>query len=297
MSGAELGDLIRRQAVDFGAVIRSDEVVSVDFSESRLRVVSGDGEYDAEAVIVATGARSRRLGLASEDEFEGRGVCYCAICDGPFFAGQRVVVVGGGDVAAEEALALSNIAASVTLVHRRTEFRANHTIRAAVADKANIRVLTPQVVAEIVGGDLGVTGVRLRDVDTGAETFLDTDGVFVAIGHVPASGLFTDWLDTDDYGFLRMTGEGTATRIPGVFVAGDVTDPRYRQAITAAASGCAAAIDAERWLMGRQGERIVAARNANREVSARNTRLTVDHTDPDPAPSQVDHDGSAHAGR
>jgi thioredoxin reductase (NADPH) len=188
ISGAELGEKIRQQASDFGATFRSEDVESVDFTRPRLRVVSAGGVYDAEAVIVASGARARRLGLESEDEFDGRGVCYCAICDGPFFADLRVVVVGGGDAAAEEALALSGIASSVDLVHRRTEFRANATLRAAVAERPNIRVFTPNVVTEILGGDLGVTGARLRDVDTGTETTVDADGVFVAIGHVPASG-------------------------------------------------------------------------------------------------------------
>jgi len=275
ITGAELGEKIRKQASDFGATFRSEEVISVDFTEARLRVVSADSWYDAETVIVASGARARRLGLASEDEFDGRGVCYCAICDGPFFADQRVVVVGGGDAAVEEALALSGIASSVALVHRRTEFRANATLLAAVAERSNIRVITPSVVTEILGGDLGVTGVRIRNVDTGAETTLDTDGVFVAIGHVPASGMFTDWLDTDEQGFLRASGEGTATRVPGVFVAGDVGDPRYRQAVTAAASGCAAAIDAERWLMGHRGRQIIANRSANRDLAARNAEVTV----------------------
>jgi thioredoxin reductase (NADPH) len=281
ISGSDLGERIRQQASDFGAVFRSEDVTSVDFAGPRLRVVSTEARYDADAVIVASGARARRLGLESEDEFDGRGVCYCAICDGPFFADQRVVVVGGGDAAVEEALALSGIASSVVLVHRRREFRANATLRAALSENPNIRVITPSVVTEVLGGDLGVTGVRLRDMETGAETTLDTEGVFVAIGHIPVSGMFTDWLDADENGFLRATGEGTATRVPGVFVAGDVADPRYRQAVTAAASGCAAAIDAERWLMEHRGRQIIAARTANRDLASRNIRVTEEHPSAD----------------
>jgi thioredoxin reductase (NADPH) len=252
ISGAELGELIRRQAVEFDATIVTDDVLSVDLSVAPFAVRTADREYAADAVIVATGAGSRRLGLPSEDEYEGRGVCYCAVCDGPFFANQRVVVVGGGDAAAEEALALSNIADSVVLVHRRRDFRCTASIRSAVASVPNIRVVTPVVVDEILGAELGVTGVRVRDLESDAQTTLAAEGIFVAIGHEPASGLFTAWLEADEQGFLKTADGTTETRVPGVFVAGDVGDPRYRQAVTAAGSGCAAAIDAERWLMSRR---------------------------------------------
>jgi thioredoxin reductase (NADPH) len=198
ISGAELCDLIRQQAVECGATIVTDDVQSVDLSAAPFQVRTADRQFTAEALIVATGASSRRLGLASEDEYDGRGVCYCAVCDGPFFANQAVVVVGGGDAAAEEALALSNIAESVVLVHRRREFRATASIQAAVAQAPNIRVRTPYVVDEILGAELGVTGVRLRDVESGAEAILPAEGVFVAIGHEPASELFTTWLEADE---------------------------------------------------------------------------------------------------
>ena len=273
ISGAELSDLIRQQAVEFGAALVTTDVESVDLAGSPFLVRTADREYTADAVIVATGASSRRLGLASEDEYDGRGVCYCAVCDGPFFTNQRVVVVGGGDAAAEEALMLSNIAESVVLVHRRRDFRATATIRAAVSDTANIRLLTPAVVDEILGAELGVTGVRVRDVETGAETILPADGVFVAIGHEPASGMFTSWLTADEHGFLQTADGTTETRVPGVFVAGDVGDPRYRQAITAAASGCAAAIDAERWLMSRRGQPAAEARAEVLDVARQNAAL------------------------
>jgi thioredoxin reductase (NADPH) len=279
ISGAELGDRIRNQALEFGAAIETDEVESVDLSGPPFEVRTAEHDYAADAVIVATGARSRRLQLPSEDEYEGRGVCYCAICDGPFFADQQVVVVGGGDAAVEEALALSKIATNVVLVHRRRQFRANASIQSAVASTSNIRMVTPAAVAEILGEELGVTGVRLRDEETGEETVVPTDGVFVAIGHEPASGMFTPWLEVDEYGFLRTSG-GTATRVPGVFAAGDVADPRYRQAVTAAASGCAAAIDAERWLMSRAAGRVVAAGAALLDVEEKNLQLDTETTVP-----------------
>jgi thioredoxin reductase (NADPH) len=273
ISGAELSDMIRQQAVGFGASVVTNDVESVDLSAAPFQVRTPDQEYAADAVIVATGASSRRLGLPSEDEYDGRGVCYCAVCDGPFFANQRVVVVGGGDAAAEEALMLSNLAESVVLVHRRRDFRAAASIQAAVADTPNIRILTPMVVDEILGEELGVTGVRLRDLESGAETTVSAEGVFVAIGHEPTSGLFTTWLEADEHGFLKTANGTTETRVPGVFVAGDVGDPRYRQAITAAASGCTAAIDAERWLMSRRGRPGVEARAEMLDVAHRNAEL------------------------
>jgi thioredoxin-disulfide reductase len=250
ITGTELADRMREQAVSFGAVIRTDEVASADLSGSPFEVVTSERVYRAQAVIVATGAQSRRLGLPSEDEYDGRGVCYCAICDGPLFAGQRVAVVGGGDAAVEEALALSRIASHVTLIHRRAQFKATATLLTAIAS-TQIEVLTPYVVTEIFGGDLGVSGIRVRDVGSGGTRDIEVDGCFVAIGHVPASGQFEGHLKRDPQGFLWTEPHTTETSVPGVFAAGDVADPRYRQAITAAASGCAAAIDAERWLLGR----------------------------------------------
>ena len=252
--GAELGDRMREQAVRFGARFVMDEVDSVDLGEPPFsaETVSGD-TYTAEGIIIATGAKARRLGLPSEDEYEGRGVCFCAICDGPFFAGQRVAVIGGGDAAVEEALTLSRIAASVVLVHRRDEFRANASLRALLPEVPNLEVRTPQVVSEIVGDDTGVTGVRLRDLARDSEHLEAVDGVFVAIGHDPASTIFQPWLKVDEHGYILTEDGTTETSVPGVFAAGDVADPRYRQAVTAAGAGCQAALDLERWLMTRRG--------------------------------------------
>ena len=250
INGADLGERMRQQAVAFGARLVTAEVQSVDLSRRPFTVVTDDRTITCDAVIVATGARARRLGLPSEDAFDGFGVCYCAICDGPFFADQAVAVVGGGDAAVEEALALSKIARSVVLVHRRDEFRANASLRQALRNDPKIEVLTPYVVEEILGVEpAGVSGLRVREVGSGVARDLAVDGVFVAIGHDPASELFTPALAVNSHGFLLTEQGSTATNVPGVFAAGDVADPRYRQAITAAASGCAAAIDAERWLI------------------------------------------------
>jgi thioredoxin reductase (NADPH) len=258
--GDELADRIRNQAVRFGARMVTADVQSVDFSGSRFVVRAPRGGYLAETVIIATGAQPRRLGLAGETAFEGRGVCYCAICDGPFFAGRRVAVVGGGDVALEEALTLSRVAESVVLIHRRNDFRASRASLAALRDAPNIAVRTPHVLTDILGDDdHGVTGVRIRSVQDDVASELGVDGVFVAIGHEPASGLFSPWLEIDANGFLVTEPDSTATNLPGVFAAGDVADPRYRQAITAAASGCAAAIDAERWLTTRRSESLLTS--------------------------------------
>jgi thioredoxin-disulfide reductase len=251
IAGSDLADRMRGQAVGFGAEIVTSEVDFVDLAASPFTVVTAEQTYLADAVIVATGARSRRLGLPSEDEYDGRGVCYCAICDGPLFAGQKVAVVGGGDAAVEEALALSRLADEVTLIHRRRELRANAALRATLA-ASPVQVVTPCVVTDVLGNEMGVTGVRVRDVSDGAVRDVDVEGLFVAIGHEPASGMFETWLKLDSHGFLWTESGTTATSVPGVFAAGDVADPRYRQAITAAASGCAAAIDAERWLLGQQ---------------------------------------------
>ncbi len=248
IAGLELSDRMRAQVVELGGRTVTAHVRSVDLGASPFTVRTGRSDFAADAVIVATGATFNRLGLPSEAEFEGRGVCYCAICDGPLFAGQRVAVVGGGDVAAEEALALADIADSVVLVHRRAEFRAHAANLAALAATPNITVLTPHVATEILGDASGVTGLRTRNVTSGECGEAEVDGVFVSIGQTPNSDLFTEWLPADESGYL-LTEPGTAmTRVPGVFVAGEVGDPTYRQAVTAAASGCRAALDAERWL-------------------------------------------------
>jgi len=238
----------RRQAERFGTTFVTDDVTRVDFSERPFRVWVEDEEYRAEAIVIATGASARQLGLASERLLQGRGVTYCATCDAAFYRDRIVVVVGGGDSAMEEALFVSRFASKVYVVHRREEFRASPIMvdRARANDK--VEFVLNKVVTEVLGEDK-VTGVRLEDTVTGAESVLATDGLFVAIGHDPTTGLFLDQLDHEpDTGYLVTRGKTTETNIPGVFAAGDVQDHVYRQAVTAAGSGCAAALDAERWL-------------------------------------------------
>lgn len=249
ISGADLSSRIREQAEEFGARMIFDDVQSVDFSERPFRIITNESTFLADAMIIATGSKARRLGLPSEFEFDGRGVAYCAVCDGPFFAGKRVAVVGGGDAAVEEALLLQEIASSVTLIHRRPEMRAGAILQDALRSAGNIDLLIPYVVDEILGNDDGVNGIRVRNAETGSLTELELDGVFISIGHEPSSGLFLPAIETDDYGYIVRQHGSTATNVPGVFVAGDVADPRYRQAITAAGTGCQSAIDAERWLL------------------------------------------------
>jgi thioredoxin reductase (NADPH) len=246
--GPELMATMRAQAERFGAEMLSDDVTRVDFSERPFRVYVGDDEYLAKAVIVATGATARQLGLDTEVALQGRGVSYCAVCDAAFFRGQEVVVVGGGDSALEEASFLAKFATNVTVVHRRDEFRASAIMVDYAKSKDNVEFAFNSVVTEVLGEDGKMTGVRLRDTVTGEERELAAGGLFVAIGHDPTTGLFKDVLDMDDAGYLITRGGSTETNIEGVFAAGDVVDHVYRQAVTAAGMGCMAALDAERWL-------------------------------------------------
>jgi thioredoxin reductase (NADPH) len=246
--GPELMAQFRAQAERFGTEFLTDDVTRVDFSERPFRVYVGDDEYRAHAVIVATGATARQLGLESEVQLQGRGVSYCAVCDGAFFKERRVIVVGGGDSALEEASFLSKFASEVVVVHRRNEFRASKIMQDYARAKDNVSFLTPYAVEEVLGEDNVMTGVRLRNLSTGEERVEQAQGLFVAIGHDPNTALFLDWLDHDDAGYLELAPGSTRSNIDGVFVAGDVADHTYRQAITAAGSGCAAALDAERFL-------------------------------------------------
>jgi thioredoxin reductase (NADPH) len=262
MGPAMMADF-RRQAERFGAEFVTDDVSRVDFSERPFRVYVGDEEYRAESVIVATGASARQLGLQSEQTLQGRGVSYCATCDGAFFRDKVVVVVGGGDSAMEEATFLTRFASKVVIVHRRTDFRASPIMvdRARANDK--IEFVLNAVVEEVLGQDGGhVTGVRLRDTETGETSEIPADGIFVAIGHDPTTALFLDWLDHDDQGYLVTEPSSTRTNIPGVFAAGDVQDHTYRQAVTAAGSGTMAALDAQRYLEEQEHEPQVAATSA-----------------------------------
>jgi thioredoxin reductase (NADPH) len=245
--GPELMDLMRRQAERFGARLVAGEVSRVDFSSRPFLVeVNGTDQHHAAAVVIASGAEARWLGIPGEERLRGYGVSSCATCDGFFFKGRRIAVVGGGDSAMEEALFLTRFASEVVVVHRRDEFRASAIMARRVLEHPKVRVRWNALPVEVLGGD-AVTGLRVRDTITGAEEDLPFEGVFVAIGHDPATTLFRGQLDLDERGYLRTFGN-TATSLPGVFAAGDVSDSTYRQAITAAAAGCRAAIDAERWL-------------------------------------------------
>ena len=244
----------RRQAERFGAEFVSDDVTRVDFSERPYRVYVGDEEYRAQTVIVATGATARQLGLDSERALHGRGVTYCATCDAAFYRDKEVVVVGGGDSAMEEAAFLTKFASKVTVVHRRNVFRASKIMEERARSNEKVEFLTPYLVDDVLGVDEGkLTGVRLRNVESDESLDLPADGLFVAIGHDPTTALFVDWLDHDEAGYLSTRAGTTETNLPGVFAAGDVQDHTYRQAVTAAGSGCMAALDAERFLAAEAG--------------------------------------------
>jgi thioredoxin reductase (NADPH) len=255
--GPQLMLEFRAQAERFGAEFLTDDVTRVDLSERPFRVSVGDDEFLAETVIVATGATARQLGLPSEQQFQGKGVTYCAVCDAAFYREREVIVVGGGDSAMEEALFLTKFASKVTVVHRRDDFRAANIMidRARANDK--IEFVTNAVVEEVLGGDK-MTGVVLRDTRTGETYELPADGLFVAIGHDPTTNLFLDQLDHDEHGYLVTQPGSTATNIPGVFAVGDVQDSVYRQAVTAAGTGCMGALDAERFLAEREGHLMAA---------------------------------------
>ena len=250
----------RRQAERFGADFVTDDATRVDFSETPLKVYVGDTEHRADAVIVATGATARQLGLESERTLQGRGVSYCATCDGAFFRDKVVVVVGGGDSAMEEATFLSRFARKVVIVHRRDEFRASPIMVDRARSDDKVEFVLNALVDEVLGTEDGrVTGVRLRDTMTGETRELQADGLFVAVGHDPSSSLFLDWLDHDEQGYLVTEPGSTRTNLPGVFAAGDVQDHTYRQAVTAAGSGTMAALDAQRYLEERRHQRELAA--------------------------------------
>jgi thioredoxin reductase (NADPH) len=243
----------RKQAERFGAEFVTDDVTKVDFSERPFRVWVGDDEYRAESVIVATGANARQLGLPSERSLQGRGVSYCAVCDAAFFRDRTVVVVGGGDSAMEEATFLAKFASKVILVHRRDVFRASQIMTERARATEKIEFVLDSVVEEVIGDDV-VTGVVVRNVKTEERTEIPADGLFVAIGHDPNTELFRGQLDMDpETGYLITKGKTTETNVPGVFAAGDVQDDVYRQAVTAAGSGCMAALDSERWLAAERG--------------------------------------------
>lgn len=251
--GPEMMDVFRKQAHRFGARSIYELISRVDFSKRPFTLWNEKGtEYTADAVIVATGASAKLLGVPGEQEFMGFGVSACATCDGFFFRGLHVYVVGGGDTAMEEANYLTRFAERVTVVHRREEFRASKIMVDRVKANPKISLMLNSVVEEYVGtsdnGAKKLTHLRIKDTQTGVERLVEADGAFVAIGHQPNTSLFTNLIDMDQTGYIQTQGKSSFTNIPGVFACGDAQDSTYRQAITAAGSGCMAAIDAERWL-------------------------------------------------
>lgn len=258
--GPDLMDRMRRHAERFGVEIVSDQVTRVDLAQRPFQLGAENGEYSCDALIIATGASARYLGLESETAFRGRGVSACATCDGFFYRGQKVAVVGGGNTAVEEAIYLTNIAEHVTLVHRRDKLRAEAILQdrlRALADQGKVSFLWDHAVDEVLGNDQGVTGASLVSTRDGSKRELDVTGLFIAIGHTPNTELFQGQLAMKG-GYIQvkagLSGDATATSVPGVYAAGDVADHVYRQAVTSAGTGCMAALDADRYL-----ERLAAA--------------------------------------
>lgn len=252
IQGPWLMEQMRQQAENVGTKLLYDTITSVDLSKRPFHAQGDSGDsFIAGAIIIATGAQARWLGLPSEGNFNGYGVSACATCDGFFFRNQNVVVVGGGNTAVEEALFLSNLASRVTVIHRRDRFRAEPILQDRLFAKPNVEVVWNHVIEEIIGEQeprKSVTGVRIRDANTGMTKELSTDGLFVAIGHDPATRLFRGQLEMDEAGYIKVGSWSTKTLVPGCFAAGDVIDPVFRQAVSAAGMGCMAALEAEKFL-------------------------------------------------
>ena len=251
LQGPELMMQMAEHVERFDATIVNDQIHATDLSVQPFELTGDRGRYTSDALIIATGASARYLGLPSEEAYKGRGVSACATCDGFFYRGQDVAVIGGGNTAAEEALYLSNIASKVTLVHRRDEMRAEKILQDRLFARSNIEPAWHHTLAEVLGDESGVTGIRIRSTQSDDEQRLDLAGVFIAIGHTPNTGIFEGQLDMDG-GYIKVSsglnGNATAASVPGVFAAGDVADQIYRQAVTSAGFGCMAALDAEKYL-------------------------------------------------
>ncbi len=249
IQGPWLMEQMKLQAEHVGAKIINDYVNEVDLSERPFRAICDSGDvYSGQTLIIATGAKAQWLGLPSEETFKGRGVSACATCDGFFFRDKDVAVVGGGNSAVEEALFLTNSCKSVTLIHRRDALRSEKVMQERLFANKKVNILWNKVVEEIIGDDSGMTGLKLKDTQSGEISTIEKHGVFIAIGHKPETEMFKDKLDTDKEGYLITKADSTATSTPGVFAAGDVADNKYRQAVTAAAMGCMAALEADRFL-------------------------------------------------
>jgi thioredoxin reductase (NADPH) len=248
--GPELMMNMRQQAERFGSVIVDDEALKVDFKKRPFTITTHAETYTAEATILCTGASPRKLGIPAEQQFSGRGVSYCATCDGPFFKGENIVVVGGGDTAMEEATFLTKFGKSVRVVHRRDSLRASKILQQKALENPKIEFIWNNVVADIKGNNK-ISTVLVKDINTGKERTIETGGLFVAIGHEPNTAIFKGQLELDDKGYIVLK-QHTKTSVEGVFAAGDVHDHRYRQAVTAAGFGCMAAIDVEKWLSERR---------------------------------------------
>lgn len=254
VTGTEMMEDLKKQAMRFGTDVRFGIATSTDLSKQPYRVVIDDEKViEADAIIIATGATAKYLGLESEEKFKGMGVSACATCDGFFYRGKDVAVVGGGDTACEEATYLAGLCNKVYMIVRKPYLRASKAMQERVFNTPNIEILFEHVTKEIVGDQSGVNGVILTNTKTGEDVKIDISGFFLAIGHHPNSDIFKPWIETDEVGYIKTIPGSTKTNLPGVFACGDVQDPYYRQAITAAGSGCMAAIDAERYL----GERKV----------------------------------------
>ncbi len=260
IQGPWLMEQMKAQAVHVGTELIGDHIKEIDLSSRPFKAVGESGDiYIGDTVIICTGAKARWLGLPSEKDFQGRGVSACATCDGFFFRGREVAIVGGGNTAVEEALFLTNFCSKVTLIHRRDSLRAEKIMQERLFAHEKVNVMWDTIVEEILGDATGMTGLRLKNTKDGSETELKADGLFVAIGHDPATEIFKGQMDMDENGYILTAPDSTATEIPGVFAAGDVTDHVYRQAVTAAGMGCMAALEADRFLAAQTDSKAQAA--------------------------------------